>query len=203
MHDEQLPPQTDRRSFSLASLAMAGGLAAGYGTMGYVAFEFLKPQRGGRRGWMFVKPLREFAIGATVRFRTPDGATVNITRRSGGNDAEAFKALSSVCPHLGCQVHWEPQQNRYFCPCHNGTFDPEGKGTGGPPGEAGQSLGTYDLRVDQGLLYIEVPLETLAALDHDDSAPSPRGEVLADHDSHRGPGHDPCLAPRDNQGRPA
>ena len=79
---------------------------------------------------------------------------------------------------------WEPQNNRYFCPCHNGTFDPSGKATGGPPGDAGQSLPRYALHVQKGLLYIDVPAEQL-------SVPSQAGVV--DVVTPQGPGHDPCL----------
>jgi hypothetical protein len=85
---------------------------------------------------------------------------------------------------LGCQVRWEPQNNRYFCPCHNGTFDTTGKATGGPPGEAGQSLPRYGLRIDSGLLYIEVPVEHLS---------TPLQAGLVEVVSPQGPGHDPCL----------
>lgn len=190
MTDDTPAPKTDRRSFSFASIAMAGGLAASYGTVGYIGFQFLKPQRGSKRGWMLVKPLKEFAVGSSLRFRTPAGANVNITRRTDGATADDFNALSSVCPHLGCQVNWEAQNNRYFCPCHNGTFDADGVGTGGPPGDAGQSLGSFDLRVEKGLLYIEVPLETLVM-----SYPPARCEELGEDDIPRGPGHDPCLDP--------
>ncbi len=70
-------------------------------------------------------------------------------------------ALSSTCPHLGCKVHWEAPENRFFCPCHNGAFDPSGRAIAGPPAEAGQSLGRYPLRIEGGLLYIEVPTERL------------------------------------------
>jgi Rieske Fe-S protein len=58
-------------------------------------------------------------------------------------------------------VHWQAQNNRFFCPCHNGIFTPEGKGIGGPPGDAGQSLPRYPLRIENGLLMIEVPVEKL------------------------------------------
>ena len=72
-----------------------------------------------------------------------------------------FIALSSVCPHLGCRVHWQSQESRFFCPCHNGSFDPQGKPTGGPPLAAGQSLPKYPLKVEHGLLFIEMPIHSV------------------------------------------
>ena len=61
-------------------------------------------------------------------------------------------------------------------------------GTSGPPGEAGQSLSRYPLRIDNGLLYIELPVETLSA------SSEARGEIVEQAEAIRGPGHDPCLA---------
>jgi phenylpropionate dioxygenase-like ring-hydroxylating dioxygenase large terminal subunit len=58
-------------------------------------------------------------------------------------------------------VHWEPQNDRFFCPCHLGTFDPEGRPTGGPPLSANQSLPEYPLRVEKGLLYISMPIKPI------------------------------------------
>ncbi|MCG3151392.1 MAG: Cytochrome b6-f complex iron-sulfur subunit [bacterium] len=43
------------------------------------------------------------------------------------------EVLSAVCTHLGCQVQWEAEQDRFFCPCHHGTFDASGARTSGPP----------------------------------------------------------------------
>jgi Rieske Fe-S protein len=188
----------DRRSVTLSGAAMAAGLVAGYGAFAAIAARFLFPARAAAKGWLYVARVADFAPGQSLRYRTPGGATVNVTRRGRGTDAEDFIALSSTCPHLGCQVHWQPEQHRYFCPCHNGVFDPDGKGIGGPPGDAGQSLATFRLRVDGGLLYIEVPLSGLAAAD--DAL-----EPLPEHEGPEGPGHDPCLRPRrDNDpGRPA
>ncbi|NIV49628.1 MAG: Rieske 2Fe-2S domain-containing protein, partial [Gammaproteobacteria bacterium] len=128
--------------------------------------------------------------GDSVLYRTPGGATVNVTRQGSAGEAEDFIALSSVCPHLGCQVHWEPQNDRYFCPCHNGTFDRSGKGTGGPPGDANQSLSRFPLKLTKGLLYIEVPVTTLADARGD-------GRVIERPSGGCGPGHDPCLASRE------
>jgi Rieske Fe-S protein len=54
-------------------------------------------------------------------------------------------------------VHWQSQDSRFFCPCHNGAFDPTGKAIAGPPAEAGQSLPRYPVRVESGMVFIEIP----------------------------------------------
>lgn len=35
-------------------------------------------------------------------------------------------ALSALCSHLGCPVAWNPADQRFHCPCHESTFDPDG-----------------------------------------------------------------------------
>ena len=142
---------------------MTAGLAAAYGGLGLVGVRYLYPARNKRTAWMYVVDLASFKRGASTPFRTPGGEKVMIARIGDADDPSAFVALSSTCPHLGCQVHWEGGQNRFFCPCHNGTFDATGVATGGPPKEAGQSLPRYPLKVEGGLLYIEVAVETLPA----------------------------------------
>jgi len=158
---DQAPPGAPRRTFLSAAgtAAMAGGLAAGYGTFAAVAGRFLFPAREARRGWLFVARADSLKPGSSLNYLLPSGKPVAITRRGSSGSAADFLALSSTCPHLGCQVHWEPQNDRFFCPCHNGTFDPSGKATGGPPGDAGQSLPQYPLKVENGLLFVEVTLE--------------------------------------------
>ncbi len=181
------PPAASSRRDALwaASTAwMVAGLAGGYGLFAWLGARFMLPARVGEVQQLFVTRVSDVAVGGTLLYQTPDGRPVNITRRSAGGGAADFIALSSTCPHLGCQVRWEPQNDRYFCPCHNGTFDTTGKATGGPPGEAGQSLPRYGLRVEKGLLYIEVPVEHLSM---------PRQAGLVDVVGPQGPGHDPCL----------
>jgi nitrite reductase/ring-hydroxylating ferredoxin subunit len=134
---------------------------------------------------LFVMAVHDLKEGDTLLYQTPDGHTVNITRRGSGAGAGDFVALGSTCPHLGCQVKWEPQNNRYFCPCHNGTFDPSGKATGGPPGDAGLSLPKYTLSVQRGMLFIDVPAERLTL---------PQRAGVVHLSGPHGAGHDPCLA---------
>ncbi len=31
------------------------------------------------------------------------------------------------CPHLGCRLHWNPQEHSWDCPCHGSRFTKEGK----------------------------------------------------------------------------
>jgi Rieske Fe-S protein len=140
---------------------MTGGLLCGYGTLGLMAGQFLYPAGARKMAWVFVTETARVKPGDVLHYQTPSGQTVTVTRRGESGTEEDFLALSSTCPHLGCQVHWEQANNRFFCPCHNGVFDPSGKGTGGPPGDAGQSLPHYSLRVEGGLLFIQVPVESL------------------------------------------
>ncbi len=162
-----MPPDSagpTRRGFlgRASNFGVIAGVAAAYGTCGAMAARYLYPARGRPLGWMFVAREADIAQGASFSYRTPAGERVTIARQALDREPEDFVALSSTCPHLGCQVHWEVSQQRFFCPCHNGTFDKAGRGTGGPPGEAGQSLGRFALKLENGLLFIEVPLEGLA-----------------------------------------
>ena len=185
----------DRRKFlaTASTAAMSAGLAGGYGAFGLIAGRFLYPARPGERQWQFVAEVGRLAAGESLLYRGPSGETINVTRQGQAGGASDFIALSSTCPHLGCQVHWEAQNDQYFCPCHNGTFDAQGVGTGGPPGDAGMELPRYPLKVDGGLLFIEVPAAQLADGDAE-------GEVLDGAPGIQGPGHDPCLA-RDREDR--
>jgi Rieske Fe-S protein len=179
------PPEPPGRGTLASTITMVAGLLGGYGLFAWIGGRFMLPARTGQMTQLFVAGINDIAVGGTLLFRAPDGRTVNITRRESTGRAGDFVALSSTCPHLGCQVGWEAQNNRYYCPCHGGTFDPSGKGTGGPPGDAGQSLPRYSLAVQKGLLYIDVPTEQL-------TVPQQAGVVhLA---TPQGPGHDPCLA---------
>lgn len=170
--------RTRRREFLgvASSVAMAGGLAASYGTLAVMAGRFLYPPSGGSTSaWVYLADLKGVKAGDSFIYRAPSGATVAVARIAAAGEAADFLALSSVCPHLGCQVHWQSQHRRFFCPCHNGTFDASGKATGGPPADAGQSLPRFPLKVEDGLLYIEVPIESVAS-----GSPAARA------------GHDPC-----------
>ncbi|MBC8214275.1 MAG: Rieske (2Fe-2S) protein [Candidatus Marinimicrobia bacterium] len=66
---------------------------------------------------------------------------------------EGFKVFSGVCTHLGCIIKWEENNNRFFCPCHNGVFDKTGKVVSGPPPEP---LKEFEVEEDGNLVFIQV-----------------------------------------------
>ncbi|MFH1115521.1 MAG: Rieske (2Fe-2S) protein [Pseudomonadota bacterium] len=43
-------------------------------------------------------------------------------------------AFDDRCPHLGCRQNWNPQTNRFECPCHGSIFDLDGNVRQGPAG---------------------------------------------------------------------
>ncbi len=189
--DKAATEGADRRSFltGASRAAMAAGLVGGYGGFAAIAGRYLYPARTEEVVWQFVAEVDGIKVGDSIRYRGPSGETINIARRARDGGADDFIALSSTCPHLGCQVRWEGQNNRFFCPCHNGVFDPSGKAIAGPPGEAGQSLPRYQLKVDDRLLHIAVPPPRFADAERSAGVTDNEGCIS-------GPGHDPCLAGR-------
>jgi cytochrome b6-f complex iron-sulfur subunit len=155
MARDEKTDRPDRREF-LSNAAMTAGLVGTYGAMGLVLGRFLYPARPSDRSWLFVVEADRMAIDDSIAYRTPEGNAIQIARRKTNGDVGDFVALSSTCPHLGCRVLWEPTNGRFLCPCHNGVFDHNGDGESGPPGDAGLSLSHYNLKLESGLLFIEL-----------------------------------------------
>jgi menaquinol-cytochrome c reductase iron-sulfur subunit len=55
------------------------------------------------------------------------------------------RAMSAQCTHLGCQVRWAADEQKFRCPCHGGVFDAQGNVLDGPPP---RPLDTMDARID-------------------------------------------------------
>ena len=52
-----------------------------------------------------------------------DGQKVGVYRDEDGS----IYAVSVRCPHLGCQLEWNPDEKSWDCPCHGSRFDYRGK----------------------------------------------------------------------------
>ena len=57
-----------------------------------------------------------------------DGKKVAVFREEGG----AVHAVSPVCTHVGCYVHWNKGERSWDCPCHGSRFSPTGEVLNGP-----------------------------------------------------------------------
>jgi menaquinol-cytochrome c reductase iron-sulfur subunit len=55
--------------------------------------------------------------------------------------------LDPHCTHLGCPVEFSSGSGSFLCPCHGGSFDPEGYPTSGPPP---RRMDVYETRVEDG-----------------------------------------------------
>ena len=133
-----------RRTF-LARLFAGIGLAASYGLLGAYAVAYLFPPRPRRQvPRLFLGRRADFRAGSARPFVDQKGRTLLILAA----DETGLDAFDTRCPHLGCKVHWEPEKQRFLCPCHNGVFDRGGTAIAGPPFEAGQSLTRVPLEVD-------------------------------------------------------
>lgn len=134
--DRQLPAN-DRRTFFVKIAAGAVGLVAGLVPAVVALLVFLDPLRRNksRRGnWIRITTLDALpADGMPYRFkvieRRLDAWTLHLRASVGAvylrraSESEVPRAYSDECPHLGCSVAFEAEQNRYHCPCHNSTWN--------------------------------------------------------------------------------
>ena len=91
---------------------------------------------------------KQLPEGSHFKFRDFKGKAVLLVNRKG-----EIRAFSSVCPHLGCDVKWESDRDRFLCPCHIGIFDPNGSVVSGPPSK---KLTEFAVKVENGNIYVSL-----------------------------------------------
>ena len=88
-------------------------------------------QRAGQPPIHRIVAVDDLAVGAAFSFSYPDEHEPCLLVRLG--QAE-FVAFNQKCTHLSCAVIPRPDENSFFCPCHEGRFDLRtGAPTAGPP----------------------------------------------------------------------
>lgn len=86
--------------------------------------------------------LAEVAVGESYLFRYPSDGDPAVLLRVGESEVVAF---SQKCTHLGCVVYFQPGEQRWHCPCHEGNFDARtGAVLSGPPP---RPLGRIDVEI--------------------------------------------------------
>lgn len=137
--------ELSRRSFLKMGLGALGTLALL--EVGGASLVFMKPRslEGEFGSLVNAGTVDSFTAGSVVEF--PDGRFFLVRSPEGG-----FLAVYRRCTHLGCSVNWEPEQNRFFCPCHSSTFDPLGN-VENPP--APRALDTFPVQIADGHVVVD------------------------------------------------
>ncbi len=151
-------PNLSRRDFMKTTIFAIGGFigaALGLPALYYIIGPALKRDT---EEWI------QLGAVSKVEMNTPTLFKSTIERQTGWtkaqeevsayvltSDGQNFIVMSNVCTHLGCRVRWIPDQDNFFCPCHNAVFAKDGTVTGGPPP---RPLDRFESRVEEGILFI-------------------------------------------------
>ena len=79
----------------------------------------------------------------------PVGAVYLLREKAEGGKSSEPKviAYNTVCPHLGCFVDYRPEQQDYFCPCHDSNFALDGSLK---KGVSPRSMDTLEVEIRNG-----------------------------------------------------
>ena len=78
-----------------------------------------------------IASIDDVAVGGSVGFMYPGDSDPCLLVRLTVNE---FVAFNQKCTHLSCAVIPRPEENSFFCPCHEGRFDlRSGTPIAGPP----------------------------------------------------------------------
>ncbi|HAR45596.1 MAG TPA: cytochrome B6 [Nitrospiraceae bacterium] len=127
-----------RRSF-LQLLLSALGVTT-LASLLYPLVRYLVPPGTAEKARTLVIAKRDIPLGYAKEIVFNDVPAVVVNRPGKG-----LIALSRVCTHLGCLVHYDKENRQLLCPCHAGTFDLDGHVISGPPPKP---LPVLPLRVD-------------------------------------------------------
>ncbi len=137
--------EVTRREFARYLVLGAGAMAVG--NVGLAAWTQLRSINEGEP--RAIVALDAVAVGDSYLFRYPGEADPAVLLRVGEREVVAF---SQKCTHLGCVVYFQPEQDRWHCPCHEGNFEARtGEVISGPPT---RPLGRIDVEIrDDGRIW--------------------------------------------------
>ncbi len=156
MEDKKDVSRRDFMKLAIASIGGAIGLALGIPAIAYVVAPALNSKQ--EQGWIQLGSTTKVESGVPTLFKAKiQQQTGWITSEEEisayilSDNGRDYVAMSNVCTHLGCRVRWIAEQNKFFCPCHNGVFDKEGNVVSGPPP---RPLNRYKVKVENNELFI-------------------------------------------------
>ena len=158
--DQPQPPNGSRRTFMGVMLGLGSAFVGALLAVPVLRYAFYPLKaHGDDSEWTEVGSVTTLS-GATMPLRRE----LEIKRRDGWREVaiqtviyiiktgDKLGALSAICPHLGCTVPWNPGRKEFVCPCHGGTFSPDGTRVSGPPR---RSLDSLETKVSGGKLMVK------------------------------------------------
>ncbi|MCU1301504.1 MAG: Rieske (2Fe-2S) iron-sulfur domain protein [Candidatus Sulfotelmatobacter sp.] len=159
--DARSSPSESRRSFLAALLGVGSVFIAALLSVPLIRFAlFPLIRRTTQLKGSPVGDLSEFTssiepVMRTIQIEQVDGwrkaiseKAVYVTKDNQGQ----LRVLTSICPHLGCTVPWNKEKKQFVCPCHGGTFAPDGSRVSGP---SLRGIDTLETSVENGQLLVQ------------------------------------------------
>lgn len=134
---------TTRRTFLTyvaSAISAFIGIVAGVPILGYLVSPLRTKQEA---AWINLGRVRDFSGP------TPQIVQFTVTRRDGWVEVKearscwvipsvggTFLVVNGRCTHLGCAFSWKTDgeyAQKFYCPCHDGVYDQEGRVLDGPP----------------------------------------------------------------------
>lgn len=149
----------NRRDFMKTAIVAIGGVIGG--AIGIPAIPYLTgpAQKQDDENWIRLGVISKVELNVPTLFKT------KIETQTGWINAEEefsvyvltengqdFSVMSNICTHLGCRVRWIPDQESFFCPCHNAVFAQDGSVVDGPPP---RPLDRYEYKVEDGTIFVK------------------------------------------------
>ncbi len=139
------PYPLSRRNF----LKLGVGAVAALATLevGSAGLMFLRPypEEGEINGIVKAGSVDSFPNGTVTEFK--NGRFYLVRSYDGG-----FLAIYRRCPHLGCIVNWEADEEQFFCPCHASSFDIHGNYENAPVSRA---LDTFGIKISDNTIFVD------------------------------------------------
>jgi menaquinol-cytochrome c reductase iron-sulfur subunit len=157
--DKSEDKQLGRRNFMKVAIASIGGLigaAFGLPAIPYIMGPALQKESD---SWIQLGSIGKVELNIPTLFKktietqtgwinTEEEISVYVLTSNG----QDYVVMSNVCTHLGCRVRWIPEEDSFFCPCHNGVFTKDGSVVAGPPP---RPLDRFESKVEDGIIFIK------------------------------------------------
>jgi Rieske Fe-S protein len=156
MSDEKKINRRQFMSWVTGAISAIIGLGLGIPAIAYIVGPSLKREE--TQDWIGLGSTSKVELGIPTLFKTKiqrqTGWIVNeeeISVYVSTDNGREFVAMSNICTHLGCRVRWIDGREEFFCPCHNGVFDKNGRIVSGP---VPRPLDQFETMVENGQLFI-------------------------------------------------